>query len=153
MSEATGKSRLCPPLPPLLGFVAGLGCNWLWPWPIAPYEYVLPVGVLLVGVVVACVVTIMRAFRQHQTTPGPYKETTKIVDTGPFRFSRNPIYATVGMIQVSVGLLFNNMWILLMVIPALIVVHYVVVLGEEAHLESRFGDAYLDYKSRVRRWI
>ncbi len=75
------------------------------------------------------------------------------MDTGPFRFSRNPGYATLQMIQVTVGLLLNNMWILLMTLPAVIVVHYVVVLGEEAYLERKFGDAYLEYKSRVRRWV
>ena len=153
MSKATGRSRLPPPFPNLLGFFVGLICDWLWPWPIARYVYVLPVGVVLVGVVVILIVTGVRAFKQHETTSSHTKETTAIVDTGPFRFSRNPGYVTLQILQVAVGLLLNNMWILLMTVPAVIVVHYVVVLGEEAYLERKFGDAYLDYKSRVRRWV
>ncbi len=153
MSETTGRSRIPPPLPNVLGLILGLICNWLWPWPIARYVYVLPVGVLLVGLAVILSVTMARTFKQHETSGNPYKETTAIVDTGPFTFSRNPTYITIQIFHAAVGLLFNTIWILLMILPALIVVHYVVVLGEEAYLERKFGDAYLDYKSRVRRWI
>lgn len=153
MSEVKGKSRLFPPVPYLLGFVFGLVCDGLWPWPIAPYKYVLPVGVLLGALGAACALTLMRTFKRHETSPDPYKETTAIVDTGLFRFSRNPIYITLAIFQTALGLVFNNMWVLLMIIPALIVIHYVVVLGEEVYLEAKFGGAYLDYKSRVRRWI
>ena len=153
MSGTTGRSRVPPPLPNVLGFILGLICNWLWPWPIARYVYVLPVGVLLVGVAVVLSVTMARTFKQHGTSGNPYKETTAIVNTGPFRVSRNPIYITIQICHAAVGLLFNSIWILLMALPALIVVHYVVVLGEEAYLERKCSDAYLDYKSRVRRWI
>ena len=153
MSEQKGRSRLPPPLPNLLGFVLGLICDWLWPWPIARYVYVIPVGVLLVFLVAVLIVMGLRAFKLHGTTSHPYKETTAIIDTGPFRFSRNPGYLTLQILQVALGLLFNSMWILLMTLPALIVVHYVIVLGEEAYLERKFVDSYLDYKSRVRRWI
>lgn len=50
-------------------------------------------------------------------------------------------------------MLFNNVWVLLTIMPAMIVIHYVVVLRQEAYLEEKFGEAYRDYKSRVRRWI
>ena len=93
-----------------------------------------------------------RTFKLHQTSGNPYKETTTIVDTGLFRFSRNPTYITIQIFHAAVGLLFNSIWILLMTLPALIVVHYVVVLGEEAYLERKFGDAYLDLGPR-RSWL
>ncbi len=98
-------------------------------------------------------VTLSRTFERHATSGNPYKESTAIVDTGPFRLSRNPMYLTVAVLQAALGLLFNNVWVLLMLVPALIAIHYVVVLGEEAYLEAKFGDAYLDYKSHVRRWM
>ncbi|TDI94584.1 MAG: hypothetical protein E2O76_15230 [Caldithrix sp.] len=62
---------MIPPLPCLLGFVLGLACDWGWPWPLGPYEYVLPAGVLLAVVVVAAMVTLLRAFSRHDTSPGP----------------------------------------------------------------------------------
>lgn len=153
MSGAAERSRMMPPLPCLLGFVLGLVCDWVWPWPIGPYEYVLPAGVLLAVVVVVLVVFLLRAFSRHGTSPDPKEESTAIVDTGPFRFSRNPSYVGAGLLQAVLGLLFNNVWVLLTIVPAMIVIHYVVVLREEAYMEEKFGDAYLDYKSRVRRWI
>lgn len=85
--------------------------------------------------------------------PDPNEETTAIVDTGPLRFSRNPAYVAAGLLQAVLGLLFNNVWVLLTIMPAIIVIHYVVVLRQEAYLEEKFGEAYRDYKSRVRRWI
>ena len=95
----------------------------------------------------------LRAFRRHDTSSDPKEEATAIVDTGLFRFSRNPGYLAAGALQAVLGLLFNSVWILLTIIPAMIVIHKVVVLREEAYLEDRFGEEYLDYKSRVRRWI
>ncbi len=153
MSEADGRSRMLPPLPCLLGFVLGLACDWAWPWPLGLYEYVLPAGILLAVVVVVAVVTLLRAFSRHDTSADPNEEVTAIVDTGPFRFSRNPAYVAAGLLQAVLGLLFNNVWVLLTIIPAMIVIHYVVVLREEAYLEEKFGQEYLDYKARVRRWI
>ncbi len=153
MSEAARRSRMTPALPCLLGFLLGVACDWVWPWPLGPYRYVLPAGVLLAALVGVSVVSILRAFKRHDTSPDPKEETTAIVDTGPFRFSRNPAYLAAGALQAVLGLLFNNVWVLLMIIPAMIVIHKVVVLREEAYLEDKFGEAYLDYKSRVRRWI
>ena len=153
MSHEQLKSRIPPPLPCLIGLIAGLVCGWLWPWRIAPYAISLTLGLLLMGVVVALLVSLTRAFRRHGTPADPVKETTAIIDTGPFRFSRNPAYLTVALLQVSLGFVFNNAWIVLLTIPALLVIQQVVVVREEAYLEAKFGERYLQYKSRVRRWI
>ncbi len=142
-----------PGRPFLLGVVLGAVLHWLWPWPVGPYDYVLPAGVLLTGLFILFVVTGLRAFKRHGTSPDEKKETSAIVDTGPYRFSRNPAYIAAAILQAALGFFFNNVWILLMIVPVIIVLHYVVVLKEEAYLEARFGSAYLDYKSRVRRWI
>jgi protein-S-isoprenylcysteine O-methyltransferase Ste14 len=153
MSKAVVKTRMPPPLPCLLGAVAALMCDWLWPWQIARYTYALPVGIILIGVVIVLLAALTRAFKQHGTPADPAKETTAIIDTGPFSFSRNPAYVSVAVLQEAVGFIFNSAWILLSILPAMIVIHYVAVLREEAYLEAKFGDEYLKYKSRVRRWI
>ena len=152
MSQAAVRSRITAH-PCLLGLVLGLACDWVWPWRIGPYEYVLPAGALLVVVVLLLVVNLMRAFSRHRTSADPKEETTAIVDTGPFRFSRNPAYISAGLLQAALGLFFNSVWVLVTIIPAMIVIHYVVVLKEESYLEEKFGEEYLDYKSRVRRWL
>lgn len=147
------KSKMPPPLPCLIGLGIGVLVNWFWPWPIARYLYVLPVGILLVVGVVVLSIALANAFKRHGTPPDPDKETTAIVDTGPFRYSRNPAYLAAVMLQISLAFLFNNAWILVMAVPAITVIHYVVVLREEAYLEDKFGDEYLSYKHRVRRWV
>lgn len=144
---------MMPPMPLFVGLLLGLACHWVWPWPIGPYAVVLPCAILLLGLVVVTVWSLLRAFRRHGTSSDPNDEVTAIVDTGPFRYSRNPSYIGAAMLQVALGLLFNAAWILLTTIPAMVVIHYVVVLKEEAYLEHKLGAAYLDYKSRVRRWI
>lgn len=150
---ASEKSRMPPPLPNLVGAIVGLLLGWLLPWPLGNYGKVLPVGVGLVAVVAVLSIAMARAFKRHGTPPDPAEETTAIIDTGPFKYSRNPAYVTVALLQVALGFLFNNAWMVLLTLPASLVVHYAVVMREEAYLERKFGSEYLRYKSRVRRWL
>jgi protein-S-isoprenylcysteine O-methyltransferase Ste14 len=79
--------------------------------------------------------------------------TTTIVDAGPYRFTRNPIY--LGMIVGLIGLAiaFDSLWLLVALVPFALVIRYGVVAREEAYLERKFGDAYRRYRARVRRWL
>ena len=153
VQKLPARSRLFPPAPCLLGFMLGLVLDWRWPWSFGASEYTLPAGLLLLGVFAWLVRAGLQAFKRHSTSADIRKETTAIIDTGPFRFSRNPGYLGLAILQTSMSLLLDNVWILVTVLPAMIVIHYVVVLREEAYLAAKFGDAYLDYKSSVRRWI
>jgi len=78
---------------------------------------------------------------------------TTIIDTGPYRFTRNPIYLgmMLGLIGLAVAL--NSLWLLLTLAPFALVIRYGVVAREEAYLERKFGDAYRHYRARVRRWL
>ena len=79
--------------------------------------------------------------------------TTTIVDAGPYRFTRNPIY--LGMIVGLIGLAiaFDSLWLLVALMPFALVIRYGVVAREEAYLERKFGDVYRRFRSRVRRWL
>jgi len=79
--------------------------------------------------------------------------TMTIVDAGPYRFTRNPIY--LGMIVGLIGLAiaFDSLWLLVALMPFALVIRYGVVACEEAYLERKFGDVYRRYRSRVRRWL
>jgi protein-S-isoprenylcysteine O-methyltransferase Ste14 len=79
--------------------------------------------------------------------------TTALVTVGPFRYSRNPIYMALTLLDVGVALLINALWILLLVIPAVLVLRYGVIAREEAYLTRKFGDAYRQYTTQVRRWF
>ncbi len=131
----------------------GLICNWIWPFPIAPSAFVMPVGVTFIGLLVVMIVWLVWVFERYGTPSDPSKETTTLITTGPYRFSRNPAYVALAILLTTLGFILNNAWILLMTIPVMIVIHYVIVLPEESYLEARFGNKYINYKTRVRRWI
>ncbi len=143
-------------LPPLiyLGFVLlGLLLGYIWPAPIGwgPVRLAAAGGLLVVGLVIGAAT--VRQFRLAGTNLEVYKPAAVLITTGPFRFSRNPIYMSLSLIMTSVGLLANNFWILLMLVPTLIVTHFGVITREEQYLEAKFGGEYLRYRSTVRRWF
>ncbi len=79
--------------------------------------------------------------------------TTAIVETGPYRFTRNPIYLGMFLGLVGLAIAFDSLWLLVMLVPFTLAIRYGVVAREEAYLERKFGDAYRQYRARVRRWV
>ncbi len=143
-----------PPLAWALAFLIGLGLNWLYPLPFSPGG--IPrawVGGAVVAIGVALAVSALVTFRRAGTHVEPYKPTTAIVAHGPYAFTRNPIYLGIFLGQIGLAIGFDNLWILAMLVPLFLVIRFGVVAREEAYLERKFGRAYLDYKSRTRRWL
>jgi len=81
-----------------------------------------------------------------------YSSTT-IVASGPYRFTRNPIYLGMLLGRIGLAIAFDNLWLLMMLVPFALVIRYGVVAREEAYLERKFGDVYRGCRSRVRRWL
>src|SRR5437868_11453240 len=79
--------------------------------------------------------------------------TTAIVESGPYRFTRNPIYLGMFLGLIGLAIAFDTLWLLMMLVPFALVIRYGVVAREEAYLERKFGDVYRGYRSRVRRWL
>ena len=92
-------------------------------------------------------------FARHRTTVNPYSGASTLCTRGPFRFSRNPIYLGDWFLLAGVSLLLGTFWPLLFAPLIWIMIRFGVIRHEEVHLEAKFGDAYRDYKARVRRWI
>ena len=87
-------------------------------------------------------------------TPVPTNAPTRaLVTTGLHGWSRNPIYVGMLLIYGGIGLVAESPWILILTLPLALTIRYGVIEREEAYLERRFGDAYREYKSRVRRWL
>jgi protein-S-isoprenylcysteine O-methyltransferase Ste14 len=150
----TANVIIRPPIAWALAVLAGLALNWLVPLLFVPA--VVPAGwlgamvfALALALFAWAIATMTRAGSNVPTN----LPTTIIVDTGPYRFTRNPIY--VGMVLGLIGLAtaFNSLWLLLTLVPFALIIHYGVVVREEAYLERKFGDAYRNYRSRVRRWL
>jgi protein-S-isoprenylcysteine O-methyltransferase Ste14 len=143
-----------PPLAWALAVIAGLALNWLVPLPFLPAD--LPAGwlgamvfVLALGLFAWAIVTIIRA-GSHVPTHLP---TTTIVESGSYRFTRNPIYLGMFLGLTGLAIAFDSLWLLIMLVPFALVIRYGVVAREEAYLERKFGDVYRAYRSRVRRWL
>jgi len=90
---------------------------------------------------------------KHGTNVNPTLPTLAIVETGPFRFTRNPLYVGLTLIYIGLSLLLNTWWSLFLLIPVWLVMHFAVVRREEAYLEGKFGDSYLNYRRSVRRYL
>jgi protein-S-isoprenylcysteine O-methyltransferase Ste14 len=150
----TAQVIIRPPLAWGLAVIAGLALNWLVPLPFLPAD--LPAGwlgammfVLAVALVAWAIVIITRAGSSVPTN----LPTTTIVESGPYRFTRNPMYLSMFLGLIGLAIAFDNLWLLMMLVPFALVIRYGVVAREEAYLERKFGDVYRGYRSRVRRWL
>ena len=142
-----------PPLIYLSAMIAGLILNYFFPTAFLPGLESRIVGILLVALAVLILVLAFRAFNQAKTNLEPWKPTIAIVSDGVFRFSRNPIYLAFTLFYLGATCLFNSLWLLALLVPVLLLMHYSVIAREESYLENKFGAEYSDYKRRVRRWI
>src|SRR5215831_4500078 len=143
-------------LPPLLygaAFVMGLLLHLVFPLHILPMTLARGIGVVCVLVSFPLAIATFRALSRAHTPVDPLKPTTALVTEGPFRYSRNPIYVALTLLYVGMALLINALWILLLVVPAVLVLRYGVIAREEAYLTRKFGDAYRQYRTQVRRWL
>ena len=111
------------------------------------------VGAAVFALAFALAVWAITTFRRAGTRVETHKPTTAIVISGPYRFTRNPIYLGMFLGQIGLAIGFNSLWILGMLAPFFAVIRWGVVTREEAYLECKFSAVYLDYKSRVRRWL
>ncbi len=111
------------------------------------------VGIVLIVKWLVLAIWAVRTFRGVGTTPNPTKPTTALALGGPYRFTRNPMYVGLVLMQVGVALVANALWPLVFVVLSVIVVQRAVIVPEEAYLERKFGAPYVEYKQRVRRWI
>jgi protein-S-isoprenylcysteine O-methyltransferase Ste14 len=142
-----------PPLLMLLALVAALALHYFLPLPIATRALAVALGaafsVFGIGIAAWGRITLVKG----GTNVNPYKPTTSIISGGPFAFTRNPLYVGLQSLFIGLSLLVGTWWGLVLFVPAFLVLHYGVVLREEAYLERKFGQVYLSYKSKTRRWL
>lgn len=151
--EAANLGLLRPPFIYLGAIAVGLTIHALWPAHIVPPALGMPIGVILVLAAVALFLSAVRRFRAAGTPVPGNRPATTIVRTGPYRFSRNPIYLAFSLLQLGLAFSFNSAGLLLMLIPAFALMSFVVVPREERYLEAKFPSEYMPYKAAVRRWL
>ena len=154
-NEARRPRTLVPPPAPYV--LALLGGWWLdrhvlpLPWDDGVVSRALGWAWLAIGLILFA--WTLWTFHRHRTTVNPYASASALCIDGPFRYSRNPIYLGDWLILIGIALLMNTFWPLVFAPLIWLTLRFGVIRYEEAHLEAKFGNAYRDYKTRVRRWI
>jgi len=145
--------RVHPPIIYAISILSGIGLNNLWPLS-------MPFGLHghLYGGIIIFTATLIAAwallyFHRNDTDVRPDKPDSALITSGPYRFTRNPLYIVLTLAQITAAVWLDNLWILLLVIASVIVITRYAITREELYLEQLFGQEYLKYKQRVRRWF
>jgi protein-S-isoprenylcysteine O-methyltransferase Ste14 len=142
-----------PPLIYLTALVIGLGLGYLVPTPFLPRSLAYGLGAVLILIGTWIIISARRMMQRAGTAIRPTIPTTALVITGPFRFTRNPLYVGATLIYVGIAVAARSLWALALLLVVLAVMQRGVIDREEHYLERKFGADYVRYKERVRRWI
>ena len=143
---------LRPPIVFLSAILLGIALDHAWPRPFVPSTLGL-LGPVVTLCAVLLFVLSLREFRAAGTSVRGSQRTTTIVRTGPYRFSRNPIYCSFVLLLLGLAVWLDNPWLLLTLVPSTAFIVVVVIPREERFLERNFQDQYASYKATVRRWL
>ena len=156
VSTGTHGARVLP-VPPPLYYVAGLAAGALLDrlvaLPIGGRPAVTVAGIVLVLAGLALAASGVAGVVRHRTTIVPHRQVTTLVTAGGYRWSRNPMYTGLAVASLGAALLIGSWWALLLLPLVLLGVTRLVIRPEEEYLSERFGQQYLEYRSRVRRWL
>jgi protein-S-isoprenylcysteine O-methyltransferase Ste14 len=149
--------RVFPPGVPLVAALLAAGMNRVWPLDLgfgipAPLRYWVG-GTIVVGAVLGLGLWSVVLFRRGGQSENPWKPTPAIEESGPFRFTRNPMYLQMVLICIGLSVVLMNWWLLALTPVVMWLLQRLAIEPEEAYLERKFGAVYLAYKRKVRRWI
>jgi protein-S-isoprenylcysteine O-methyltransferase Ste14 len=145
-----------PPLIYLAGLGLSLAAKLLVRLPITPKWLRRPrrkAGFALIATGIGVAAWGARTFQEADTSISPHDPATTLVESGPYEYTRNPIYIGMTAVYSGITLLLNNFWGFLLLPGVLVVVQRGVIEREEAHLRATFGDAYDEYTERIPRWL
>lgn len=146
-------TRLPPPLIYALVLLLAWRLDRLWPWPLRIGKAAEPIAWSLIALALVGFAWALWSIWRQRTTVNPYKGASSLVTSGPFAFSRNPIYLCDWLVYAGVTLLLRSIWPLLFVPLVWALMRYAVIAHEENHLRAKFGATYSVYCERVRRWL
>jgi protein-S-isoprenylcysteine O-methyltransferase Ste14 len=151
--EVANIGFIRPPAVYLAAILAGVGLDLLRPLRWLPAEIGVWVGVTLVILSLVLFFASTRRFKAAGTPVPGNKPTTAIVQSGPYWFSRNPIYLAFAVLMLGIACWRNSAWLLATLASAASLMSFVVIPREERYLQRRFGIEYLEYKAKMRRWL
>lgn len=138
--------------PPPLIFIAGLVAGYFTRNALPDYQSITG-GASLMLLAFAIGAWAAWTMVRAKTHVDPYQPTTAIVTSGPFRFTRNPLYLSMTIVYIGTALWIGSTTAYLFLPLVFIVLYFGVIRREERYLESKFGDEYRAYRAHVRRWL
>jgi len=137
-------------------FLVAIALQWVAPIPF-PRGFITPArilaGAILIVVGISLVVLARREFARYGQPTDPGLPTSRIISTGVFSISRNPLYLGGVFILAGIAFAFNLPWVLILLLPSMVACHYILIAPEESYLAARFGEQYRIYTATVQRWI
>lgn len=117
---------------------------------LAPYNYF---GAIIIGAGFALNISSVMLFRKHGTALKPFETSSSLVVNGSFRMSRNPIYLGMLLILFGIAVMLGSLVAFVAPLAMWVTLQKMYIPYEEQIMEETFGQAYRDYKNRVRQWI
>ena len=154
MTKSTERGAGVRLPPPLTFALAGLS-GWLLPGLRLHQQHAVRIGagtLLLLGGA-SLGLAALGLFRKTGQDPAPWRPTPELIFQGPYRHTRNPMYLGMTLLTLSVAAFAGRGWIALFAPVALLAVHFTAVLPEEKYLAETFGEPYLSYQAKVRRYL
>jgi len=116
----------------------------------APYTFS---GIIIMGIGLVTAIRCRSLFLQNRTTLSPYESPAFLITTGPFRFSRNPVYLAMAAILFGSAVVMGSIFPFVFTVLFIVIMDLLFIPDEEERLEKIFGGKYREYKKNVRRWI
>jgi protein-S-isoprenylcysteine O-methyltransferase Ste14 len=116
-------------------------------------QVLIPVGIILIIIGIGFVVLARHEFSYFNQPTDPGHPTSKVVNTGVFGISRNPLYLASVIIFLGLALALNMFWALVMLLFSIIICLYILIIPEEQYLAAKFGEEYKEYTASVHRWL
>ena len=145
--------KIHPPVLVSMLVLAAFFLNKLFPLPFAFPQVLVWLGYALVLIGLGLTISAASGLMRARTTLDPHGSVSSLVTSGPYRFSRNPIYLGFLCLLIGFPFIFKTYWGLILSPLLIMLMNVLIIRHEEAYLEKKFGDVYRSYKSRVRRWL
>ena len=145
--------RLHPPLIYGISILCGIGLDKLYPLAMPFDLHGTVYGGFIIAIAIAIALWALIQFHREGTDVRPDRPDDVLLTSGPYRYSRNPLYIVLTLAQVTAAVWLNSLWVLLLTAVSIVVISRYAIAREEQYLEKVFGQDYLDYKKRVRRWL
>lgn len=142
-----------PPLLYLLVLATGILVSYFFPQHLINFSIAMPMGILFLITGITTLILAATLFRKNKNPVNPSGSTQLIICSGIYKYTRNPMYLSLTLIFTGISIITNAWFSFVLLFPLLLICQKGIIEREEKYLTRKFGDEYLNYKSKVRRWI